>query len=107
MKWRKVTDIPIDNQLVWIMTYPHKQTVASLELHCGWVQICKNGSKKLWIIDNMDETGGGSQTWNAYANDEDFYADEYVNHCISETIMAWIPAYEFIYPATIEGLLQI
>lgn len=94
MKWLSVVNtFPKDGQLVWIMTNPHKKTVASLELHCGWVSISNDG--KSWCINNMDENGYGSQCW--YSNDDDC-------RCSSELIMAWIPANEFIYPAFMEEL---
>lgn len=100
MRWRKTTCYPTEGQLVWVMTYPHKKTVASLELHCGWVEFpLRSDSTPLWRINNMDEVGSGSIAFDAFA-EYDYAFDK----CKSETIMAWIPAKEFIYPEWLESL---
>lgn len=102
MRWRKPTEIPEDNSLVWIMTYPHKSTPASCEIHGGWVCMGLESTKFIWFIDNQDEIGSGSASWYAYNDKYDVRMDDYSSHCISETIMAWIPAEEFIYPEWLE-----
>lgn len=94
MKWRSYKEKPQPDQLVWIITDPHKETPVSRQIAGGYV-FFNLEDRNLWGIDNGDETGHGCQTW--YTPSWEYSRGR------AEEIIGWMPVEEMPYPEELNG----
>lgn len=85
-------EIPTNNQVVWVMFYPHKfrgsmeESVESIEIACG---TCEHYDEDIIVV-NSDEIGEGTQEW---ALIKSARRNRYNRH-----ILAWLPLEELALP---------
>lgn len=93
MRWRNPRkERPYEDQLVWVMLYPHKHrgalkdSLASVEIVCGWAY--RHG--KHFRVENKDELGMGCIEWLVDRTEASYYQ--------FEEVIAWIPADDLPLP---------